>query len=163
MSRSIPTYGANLRQQLSQFLALGGDVRPLRRHGHSLAVHPAVPDERVVFHSARKDAPRALTKLLRRVVVAVGVSAGGALSGCGGSAAPVDDPRVSQLQAQVERLEKEIASSRSEAEHQRRVGGFWMVVALTSIGASVASAAWVSAKRRTSTGDVLGASDGGAA
>lgn len=59
-------HGMNLRQALQAAVNMGCDIKKLRRTGEVIVSHPSLP-LRVVVNSRRKDCPRALSALLRRV------------------------------------------------------------------------------------------------
>jgi hypothetical protein len=65
------TAGCNLRQALRAALDLGCAVTPVRRTDEVSVSHPSVA-YKVRVKSNRKDAPRALTTLLRKLAVAGG-------------------------------------------------------------------------------------------
>lgn len=60
------SHGMNLRESLAAARAMGCTVEPRRRTGEIQIIDPA-SRQRVLVNGRRKDAPRALTKLLRAI------------------------------------------------------------------------------------------------
>lgn len=67
--------GANLRDALREWAALGGQIREIAGTGELLLWSDLVPNRRAKINRRRKDCQRAVTVLIRRLREALGGAA----------------------------------------------------------------------------------------